>query len=272
MLKMQYEEPALGETFIFALIPVTKLTVGKYQREQSSTFVNKLLNSVTQGFITPLVVIEREDGMFEVIDGQHRLAALQKAFPGEDKKVPAIVVPEAFRQFPLFYNIERGDSLKDKLSKVWSLYVDAVQQNGEKTERFILPSVNYEPYLITLAFAFCERALKTPSLVESAVKKLDNNVLGVILDGGEFEPLVLKSALDERKAHADQVVQLERRVLEIAERYNVTDYNLKKAILSQAMQTLWGRKRKLDVDFYEGMEALFKELENSDWSWLAQGR
>jgi hypothetical protein len=269
MKTFMYEEPVLGETFIFAMVPREDLVISPYQRDCSSTFVNKLLNSVGKGFIMPLVAVGAE-APYEVIDGQHRLAAFDKTLSQENTCIPTIILPSAFRDYPLFYNIEKGDNIKDKAQKLYKIYVDKTQTESEQTERQLAASANYEPYLWTIAFAFCEAGLKSPSLVESVVKKLDNKEIVEVLEDGVHQPLPLSDAIEERRAHAQRAVDLERLISSISEMYGITDFNLKKSIISQTTQNLWGRKRKLDVDFYEGMDALTGAIDDTDWSWLGR--
>ncbi len=266
---LPYEEPVLGETFVFALIPREELYISPYQRDLSSTFVNKLLNSVGKGFIMPVIAVESPSGL-EVIDGQHRLAALEKTLAHEHDFIPTIILPSAFRDYPLFYNIEKGDNIKDKATKLWMLYKDKTAEQPELTERQLAACANYEPYLFTIAFAFCEAGLKSPSLVETVVKKLDNKEIVEILETGVHEPLALEESMEERRLHAARAVDLEAKINEIAETYGFTDFNLKKSIISTSTQTLWGRKRKLDVSFDEGMDASWnKSRQPTGLGWAA---
>lgn len=268
MIKLQFTDYTTQEQFTFALVPVKKLVIQDiYQRTLSNTFTNKLLNSLDFGFVVPLLVVPVENGNYAVIDGQHRLAAFRKLHNVQaDTALPAIILPRQYKNIPLMFNIEHGDSLKDKLEKVWSLYLDHVQQAS--SEKDLSRAVNFEFYLISLGFAYAEKGLKTPSLVESAVKKLDNEYLGERLEDGTWAALSMQEALSERRRHAARIVELENAILSIADKYHVTDYNAKKSILSTSINNLWGRKRKLDVSFDDGMDSIFSMLENTDWAFL----
>lgn len=261
---MNYSDPVTGKTFSFELISRDNLWIGKYQREYSSTLVNKLVNSIAKGFIVPIICTE--DG--EVIDGQHRLGGLDKTLSGQDFLVPCIIVPAEFRNYPLFYNIEKTDNIKDKCFKLQKLYLDKMKD--DVTEDDIAPSANYESYLVTLAFSFTEMGLKSPSLVESPVKKLEKGFLWTKNEEGYRTSLLLKEAVETRRNRASLVASFERAVEEIAAENGITDFNLKKAIVSQASQTLWGRKRSVDEEIEEGIVALQEQMEMMDWSWMGK--
>lgn len=264
---MKYTEPVTEKSFQFDLIERNKIRNSPYQRDFSSTLTNKILNSVTYGFVIPIVVTEDGDS-YLVIDGQHRLGAMDKAISESNPLVPAIILPKEFEDFPLFYNIEKGDNIKDKSVKIHRLYLDKLSQGGW-TERDLLPSVNYEPYIFTIAFSFCENGLKSPSLVESPVKKLDNKEITTFDDNGYMTGMNLQESVEMRRYRGGLAKQLEDTVLEIADEWFVTDFNLKKSIVSQASQQLWGRKRNLGIEPEEGLPALIEQIRLMDWSWMS---
>lgn len=247
---MRYKEPVRKQTFEFKLVPVNELIPGKFQRDLSTGLKNKLRSSVSHGFVIPVICVETPDGL-EVIDGQHRLAALDNP----DAKVPVIIVPKEFRERPLHLNIEKGDNIKDKCTKIYNLYIYYFQENPELEERELLPAARFEPSLFTLAFAYQEKGLKSPSLVETVIKKFDH-----VIDGS------LMYAIDLRRFRADKVVELENLVNDIAKEYGFNDFNLKKAVISKSSMALWGRQRNLGLEFEEGMDALMEKIELSDWS------
>lgn len=268
---LTYTEPILGVELTFSLIPRTELILSPYQRDLSGPLVNKLLNSVGKGFILPIVVVQTPEG-YEIVDGQHRMAAVDKTLAKDSDLIPCLIIPESYKDFPLFYNIEQSDNIKDKATKLWHLYKDKATLFPEQTERQLSACANYEPFLFTIAFAFCENGLKSPSLVESVIRKLDNKELDEFQDDGTFLALPLEDSIELRREHALRAKALEDKVNDIAQMYGFTDYNLKKSIISTSTRTLWGMKRNLGLEFNDGMDMLFTQIDESDWSWLSGRR
>ncbi len=117
-----FTEPMQGLELQFQLIPVSKLKVGEFQRELSSGLVNKLLGSIFNGFLVPLLVVAVDD-YYEVIDGQHRIETCKKHRKDlSDFDLPCIVLPSKFKFLPLIYNIEKSDNIKDQALKTYNIY------------------------------------------------------------------------------------------------------------------------------------------------------
>ncbi len=267
---MNYTEPVKENVFQFEMIDRDALRMGDYQRDYSSALAKKLINSIDKGFINPLIVVQDESqpGTYEVIDGQHRLQALDMV--GKFAYVPAIVVPGEFKDYPLFYNIEKTDNIKDKAAKLHALYMDKMKAGGQ-TEKDIIPAANYEGYLFTVAISFCEYGLKSPSLVEPPIKKLDKYYLVTTDEEGYRTPMPLDEAYEIRQLRASALARLEQIVNETAEDYGVRDFNLKRAIVSKSSQALWGNARKIDEEPEDALPALSEQITMMDWSWM-EGR
>lgn len=257
---MLFTEPVRDVECRFELIDRTALVMSPYQRDLATTLVNKLLVSVDQGFIVPLLVVE-VDGMFEVIDGQHRLAAVDKLKGRESYSVPCIVLPERFKERPLFFNIEKSDNIRDQATKIYNLYNHFIETAPEMNERALAPACGFMSYLISIAFAYKEFDISSPSLVEPPCKKLDAK---------DFLDNSLVDAVIVRRNRAMLIRDLENAVNQAANDYNVKDFQLKTAMVSQASQRLWGaRVRHVDQSFEDGITDLIEEIKNSDWSWMA---
>lgn len=251
--------PITKKTLIFTTLPYIKLMPGRYQRELSTTFSGKMSKSMVNGFLVPILVTPVDDEHYEVIDGQHRLYTMGNLGCQPDTLIPCVVLPPEYRDLPLIYNIEKDDNIKDICTKLYHLYIDHVENNPDETEMDLQSSALGQPYYITLAVAHREKGLESPSMVESVVKKLDR----------DFLPVELSEALDVRRVMADQVKALDLLVAETAGRYHITDYNLKKSIISKTSMDLWGRTRNLSETFDEGMDKIMAAIKSTDWSWMA---
>jgi len=255
---MHFNEPVNQIGCQFDLITRSKIKNSPYQRDLSGTLVNHLTGSLVEGFIIPVVLVECGD-IFEMVDGQHRLGAADKNVQG-DYLVPSVIVPRHFIERFLLFNIEKSDNIRDQATKVYNFYMDKLQSSSELPENTFATAFGYMSYLISIAFAYRENNLQSPSLIESPCKKLDNkSFLG--------EPLLV--AVDIRRHRAEVIKHLENTVQEICDNLHISDFNLKKAIVSKASQELWGRKRSIMETFDDGMTALIQEINSMDWSWMA---
>lgn len=264
---MQYKEPIKNLNFQFALVKRSLIVNSPYQRELSTALVKKLVNSVDQGFIVPVILTPKEDGFFDLTDGQHRLSAADKLAGGLDYEVPAVIIPVEFRDFPLFYNIEKSDNIKDKCEKLYRLYCDKAEIEGV-LEKDIMAAANYEAYLFSLAFAYCENGLKSPSLVEPPVKKIDKGFLMGQKPSGELYQLPLKESILIRRERGILIASLERTVEEVCQDYGISDFNLKRTIVSKSSQALWGMRRKIEESFEDALPMLMSQIYEMDWSWM----
>lgn len=256
----QFTDPVMKESLSFAMIKFTDLRPGRYQRTLSTTFAGQMTKSMVNGFICPILVSEDGEGGYEVLDGQHRIYALSSLGANVETEVPCIVLPPKFKNMPLIFNVEKDDNIKDICAKLYRLYVDFVENFGEEMqESAVAGSAMGQPYYITLAFAHMEFGLDSPSLVESVVKKLDR----------DFFQTILMDAVDVRKEMAQKAKELEQVVAAVAMKYRISDYNLKKSIISKTSMDIWGRARSAAEPYMEGMDLLIQKIEATDWSWMA---
>ena len=251
---MKYKEPVNGHELELTLISREQLVPSRYQRDVSQGLVKRLVESVNHGFIMPLVVVPN-GSLYDVIDGQHRLAALDKSVTEQPYKVPCIIVPSVLREMPLIYNIEKTDNIKDKATKVHRLYLDAVSEIPGDNETLLGRALLYEWYLCDIAFAYREYELKSPSLVDSVAKKFSK---------GFREPF--ENAVEIRREHGEKLAELEQIVNDRARDAGITEFFVKKSMISRCTMELWGRKRNLDVTFDEGIQLIFQKLYEKDWA------
>ncbi|HIE57246.1 MAG TPA: DUF262 domain-containing protein [Anaerolineales bacterium] len=237
------------------LVKRSQLTPSAFQRERSDALVRRLVSSLSKGFFVPVVVVEA-DGEYIVIDGQHRLRAADYLLDG-DYTVPVIRVPSGMGKLPLYMNIERSDSIKDKAYKIYRLYMQMMAAHPEDwTEEHLLEATMHNPPLFTIAFAYCKSGVVSPSLVESLNNKLDT---GWIRDS-------LCICADIRQHRGDLLRKVEIAVGEVAETYGIRDSMTRRAMLSQVTMSLWGRKRNLSIEFDDGIAAVIDLLQSTDWS------
>jgi hypothetical protein len=266
---MHFNEPVNQIGCQFDLVPRSRIKNSPYQRDLSGTLVNHLTGSLVEGFIIPVVLVDcpsatfDEDHepilMYEMVDGQHRLGAADKNVQG-DYLVPSIIVPRHFIERFLLFNIEKSDNIRDQATKVYNFYIAKHNHNSSLPENAFATAFGYMSYLISIAFAYRELNLQSPSLIESPCKKLDNK---------SFLTEPLFASIEIRRQRATIIKLLEDTVQAICDNHHISDFNLKKAIISKASQELWGRKRNIMETFDGGMTSLIQEINSMDWSWMA---
>lgn len=259
MERVKYIDPIQGKEMAFAVVKRSQLVPSPYQRPISTGHVSKLSISMIGGFTIPVIVVEIQSDVFAYVDGQHRIAAADKSSKEEDYEVPVIIVPAEFINLPLTFNIEKGDNIRDICEKVYAFYTDAVTEFPESTEQDFASTFSYETYAIPLAFAYKENNINSPSLVQPPVKKLE---------GKNWCKLPFPESIEYRRSQGEIVSELEDTVLITAESYDISDFQLKRAMISQASRELWGGKRKVDADFSDGIRSLIDTIKTKDWSWM----
>jgi len=257
---MKYQEPVTGVKLEFKLIPMDKLRYAPFQREVSRTLVKSLSKSLVRGFTGILTVVKSdEEEVYNVLDGQHRLESLKTLLDGS-KEIPCIITPKQYNFQPLIFNVEKGDNTKDLCMKIFKEYEWFATNKPEEKEGDVFNVVTLgRPYLLSLAYSYGLCNLKSPSLVESVVKKLDSFLNENILDGRE-------TRIDRGQLLAD----VETKVLGICSEYNVRDFNLRKAVVSRTSMKLWGRKHSIEESFEDGISMLMEALDEGDFGWLAR--
>ncbi len=261
-------EPRLLTTWID---PVTKaelrlweispfsLELSPFQRPESSLLKNRLAKSISIGFFCPIIIV-RKDNQWFVVDGQHRVAGFKKSqgnFP-----MVAVEIPEEFMYYCMLFNIEMADKIKDICAKTYEVYANFYTYSPTIPERDIAKYIENMPSYITLAYAYVDYGLASPSLVETAVKKFDG-----------WTDLPFSRAHFERQTRGELVARLENAVNTAAETYGIAGsgaHQLKKSIVSKTTMALWGRARNVEETFEDGISMMVQHIDTFDWGFLAK--
>ncbi len=263
---MNFKEPVKGFNLEIREVALSNLQIPSQQRRLRQTNLKRLQSSIEfTGFWSIPIVTESDNGL-HVIDGQHRIEAL-KAFlkeklgkEPESVKIPVLIVPSHFKNIPLHFNLEEKDDLKDKGQKIYLLYLDLLEENPDKDESEALSVATvFNPYIIPIGFAYQEFNLNSGSLIEPFAKKFM---------GGLYKPLT--EAVEVRRLQAKSLKDLENLILETSDAYSIKDYLLKKAILTKAIGSIWGRKRYIEESWEEALEQIKIKIMETDWSFLSK--
>ena len=252
-----------------------QIFLSPFQRPQSPALVKKLEASISQlGFLVPLILVPIDEelaeklncpdkiGAYLLIDGQHRYWA---GVHSGMEEFPSVITDKKALNFPLHLNTEKPDNIKDKANKIYNLYLYAVRFAPEVSEsEAFSPTLSEEgPHIIPISFALKEKALKSPSLLEDFAKRVF-----------AFYDLPLPVAMQNRRQEAELLAQLEKALNSVAESNGISDFILKKTMLSIALKDLYGEaqgKRTLiniTDPFEDAVPKIVSQLASRDWSFL----
>lgn len=105
----------------YMMIPVQYLLIDySYQREVNSGLIKKIINKFDENLIGTIKVVSRKNGVFSIVDGQHRFAVLKaKGY----KTIPCIVYPETTIQEEalMFHELNKSVNKLSALEDFWAM-------------------------------------------------------------------------------------------------------------------------------------------------------
>jgi len=245
------KEPKKGISFEFKKIPVEDLVIPEIQRNQSKTLIQKLSLAIDKvGFLVPIMVVENEEtGKYEIVDGQHRYEAAVLLGYNE---IPAIVLPQEYKDYMLTFNIEKPSNLRDKAHQTYMLYKEHLEKEGNDVTEIELGDIFEVPYYVTVGIIIEELNPKFSGYHwEGLLKKIDNVFLDMELNRAWEE----RHRMSEKLNEANDVLN---------ERYYELGLNnalLKRELVQKAIQNIYGKRvRVIEDDFYTALEKIKEEL------------
>jgi ParB family chromosome partitioning protein len=199
-----YREPLGGHALLFVSLPVDKVDRTPFQRDVSDAHVRKLTLAMdkTKRYLDPIIAV-REGDRYLTPNGGHRLTALQELGA---KAVLALLVPEREVAYQILaLNIEKAHNLREKAIEVVRMYRDLAGALDPKEPELALEFE--EPALVTLGFAYEQRARLSGGAYHPVLKKVD-----------AFLEERLSKALPERERRARAVLELDDAVSEAVAR------------------------------------------------------
>ncbi len=176
------------------VVPVRSLSVIGHQRKARPAHLKALHVSMEKvGFVTPLVVVER-DGSYVIIDGQHRYqAGLELGM----KEFPVIVVPGDLARKMMSLNVEQALNIRERSTIALSIYRDVLEEAPHQPEDDPeLVDAIESAHLVTLGLAYEESGRLAGSAFEPILKKCD---------GFLSEPM--EEAYETRRGRARQLIE-----------------------------------------------------------------
>ncbi|HVZ47769.1 MAG TPA: ParB/RepB/Spo0J family partition protein [Gemmatimonadaceae bacterium] len=190
-----YRDPLGGHWQVFAALPIEMVEPTPYQRDLSEAHVARLGDAIHKldRFLDPVIAVPADDGKYWSPNGFHRLGAMKQLGA---KAITAIVVPEhSVAHRILALNTEKAHNLREKSLEVMRLAegLAALDPRAEKefTQEF------EEAAFITLGFCYKENGRFSGGAYHPILKRID-----------QFLPLKLPAALEERRARAAKLLEL----------------------------------------------------------------
>ncbi len=197
-----YRDPLGGRWQVLASLPIDLVAPTPFQRDLSETHVAKLADAIDKldRFLDPIVAVPADAGAYWSPNGYHRLGAMRQLGA---KAIVAIVVPDqdvAHRILAL--NTEKAHNLREKSLEVARLAIALAEMDERSTEKSH-GELFEEAAFVTLGFCYMENGRFSGGAYHPILKRID-----------QFLGSKLPVALDERRARADKLLELNEHVNE----------------------------------------------------------
>jgi ParB family chromosome partitioning protein len=202
---LAFRDPAKRQQLTFAVVPVAKLDVITHQRKPSEPHVKRVADSIERvGFLTPVVVVEADDGGYHIIDGQHRYLAAKQL---DLRRIPVVIVPRNVAQRMLALNVEKEPNIRERAGVALSIYRELVETRPKVLEDdAVVVDAVLVAHNVTLGLAYAESGRLAGSQYEPILRRCD---------GFMADPLA--ECLPLREERAAKVVEAHRLVRRITE-------------------------------------------------------
>jgi ParB family transcriptional regulator, chromosome partitioning protein len=195
----EFKDPQKRQPLSVRTVKKADLDVIGHQRKPRASHLKSLTSSIERiGFVTPLVVVER-DGKFVIIDGQHRF---QAATDLGVKEFPVVVVPEKLARRMMNLNIEKDLNIRERCQIALSIYREFLEEapNLKEDDGEISDTVDKAHY-VTLGLAYEGNGRLAGGAFESVLKKVDG-----------FTDKTVGEAYAIREQRAEQVLEAAKAV------------------------------------------------------------
>ncbi|MEX0874616.1 MAG: ParB N-terminal domain-containing protein [Actinomycetota bacterium] len=190
----EFKDPAKRQPLTVKTVKKADLEVISHQRKPRASHLKQLTASIERiGFVTPLVVVER-DGKHVIIDGQHRFTA------GTElglKEFPVVVVPSKLARRMMSLNVEKDLNIRERCEISLSIYRELLESspNIKEDDGEITDTIELAHY-VTLGLAYEGPGRLAGGALEPILKKCDG-----------FLNKPLSAAYEARQARAEKVLE-----------------------------------------------------------------
>jgi len=253
MKEFKIVEPTKGLELVIREVERKELVIPQFQREVSTLHLKRLEKSIIKlGFLTLPVVAKDSEGNLLVIDGQHRILALDN-LKGKNYKLWVLEIPKEVAHHILDFNIEKPPTIRDKAKQVYELLKPHLQNPETEITELELAGYIEEPYLLTIGIGVKE--VNPRMLIFKKLIKWDK----------EFMDLALPEVYKIRRSWAEQLNQIGEYLREQLANENYLSYE---KIVDIAFKELYGeRVRKIEDDFSTFLQKIMDYLPNAIRKW-----
>lgn len=248
-LPLKFVDPYKNLEIKFDIVDIDDVEIPTIERSVSEAHVRRLMESIEKiGFIEPITLITKENNKYEVINGQHRLLAAKNL---GIKTLPAIILPQQIKDYIIALNIEKVPTLRDKAHQAYEIFTTYLKNQPDLKESELANMVE-QAYYITIGVIIEKiKDEKFPGFAfEKILKKVD-----LFLDE------TLKHAAKERENRAKVLLKAKEVLNKKYEELNFKNALYKEAIVSKAVQQIYGKHRRvISDDFYQTFEKLIKVI------------
>lgn len=196
--ELTFKDPHKRQTLVLKTLPADQLKVIEHQRKTRPAHVEHLVASIERiGFIVPLVAVEATDTGkvgYEVIDGQHRLAAAREVGL---KNLPVLVVPRRLATRMMNLNVEKDLNIREKAVVSLGIYRSFLESQPDIKENAEEVADSIErAYYVTLGLAYEGPGRLAGSAFEPLLKKCDH-----------FMRRNIANAAEARQERAERVLE-----------------------------------------------------------------
>ena len=245
-----FNDPYGDKPQLLVEVPINMVEPTPFQRDLSEPHVRRLMEVIeTVGrYLDPVILVRPKKGVYWTPNGNHRREAMLRL--GKDK-ITGILIPDYSTTYQILaLNTEKAHNIKEKSLEVIRMYKTIMKEEPDRNESEYAFQFEEAPY-ITLGILYEEKPKFSGGAYHTFLKKVDN-----------FLDIPFEEAYIEREKRASILAEIDEIVQEKVARIKERGINhpfVKQFVVSRANP--FGRKRKLDVNYYEAFE-MFKERLN----------
>jgi ParB family chromosome partitioning protein len=193
-----FKDPQKKQPLEIRTVKKADLDVISHQRKPRASHLKGLTTSIERiGFVTPLVVVER-DGRYVIIDGQHRFAAATELGV---KEFPVVVVPSKLARRMMNLNVEKDLNIRERCTIALSIYREFLEEAKLKEDDGEIADTVEKAHHVTLGLAYEGNGRLAGGAFEPILKKCDGFLSKPIAD-----------AYEQRQQRAEQVLEAAKAV------------------------------------------------------------
>ena len=201
-----YHDPLGKNPLVAAILPIDAVEPTPFQRELSQMHHRKLADVLerTGMFLDPIIAVTAPDKGFWTPNGMHRLMAMRRLGA---RAITALVLPKREIAWQILaLNTEKAHNLRDKSLEVIRIFRNLMEETPGKSEKDFAYYLE-EASFVTIGLCYEKRPRFSGGVYNSFVRRLT-----------EMSDESLQKALKIHQRHADMLLELDERVVEVVKK------------------------------------------------------